>query len=87
MSSLFFLTNIYLSKSELYSIETPIVKKWETIRYHHFYVKVNINGFEKNIPVPNKKSAEIDNANFIVLTLNDGFWGFPFVVNKELKKD
>ena len=86
ISSIFFLSNIYLSKSELYSVETPIIEKFEKGRYHKVFVTVNINGFEKDIPIHEKEISEMDNYNSIVLTFDRGFWNFPFVVNKVLKK-
>jgi len=82
--TLFFWTNNQFSISESYSIKTPIIEKLETFKYHHNFVKININGFEKDIPVPNEKESAIDNANYIELTLKKGFWGFPIILNKKL---
>jgi hypothetical protein len=50
-------------------------------------VTVNINGFEKDIPVPNIEISEIRSSNFIVLTFKKGYWGFPFIIDKKLSID
>jgi hypothetical protein len=84
LCGLFFWTNIHLSKSDLSTIKTPILARFETFRYSHKYVTVYISDFEKDIPVPNIEISEIKNANFIVLTLKKGFWGFSFIVDKKL---
>ena len=84
LCGLFFWTNIHLAKSNLSIIKTPILARFETFRYSHRYVTVNISDFEKDIPVPNIEMSEIKKSNFIVLTLNKGFWGFSFVVDKKL---
>jgi hypothetical protein len=85
--ALFFWTNIHLSKSNSYIIKSPILARFETFRYHHISVTVNINGFEKDIPVPNIEISEIRNYNFIVLTFKKGYWGFPFIIDKKLSID
>jgi len=84
MCALFFWTNIHFSKPDLYQIKYPIEARFDTYRYHHLYVAININGMKKDIPVPDSDETEIKKSNFLVLTFKNGFWGFPFFVDEKL---
>ncbi len=82
--AVFFWINIHFSKSDLYQTKSPILARFETSKYHHPYVAIKINGIHKDISVPNFDETEINNANFIVLTFKNGFWGFPYIVDEKL---
>jgi len=84
LCGLFFWTNIHLSKANQYAIKAPILARLETFRYSHIYVTVHVDGVEKDIPIPNIKMTDVNNSNFVILTFQKGFWGFPFILDKKL---
>jgi hypothetical protein len=84
---IFFWTNSHLSKSPSYVVKAAILERLETIKYHHIHVRVNINDLEKDIPMPNADISEVNNSNFVLLTFKKGFWGPPFILDRQLSKN
>ena len=77
-------TNIELSKPNQSKVKTSILARIETFQRGDKYVTLNINGIEKDIPFPNNDMNEINLSNYVVLTLNKGFWGIQYIVDKKL---
>ena len=45
---------------------------------------IDISGFTQEIKFPNNEMTEINNSNFVILTLTNGLFGFPIIKDKKL---
>lgn len=87
LCGLFFWTNTNLSKAATYDTKTQILGRFDALGRSARHVTVEIDRLEKDIPMPNSEMSELNNSNFVILTLIKGFWGFPYIVDKKLSVD
>lgn len=83
-SAIFLSVNKEFPKSNDYIVKSKILERHEAYRHSTPYIRIDISGFTQDIHFPNNDMTEINNSNFVILTLKDGFFGFPVIIDKKL---
>jgi hypothetical protein len=84
--ALFYLTNRQFSDKNEYELSFQIIERHRTYRTLTNYTVISIQDFTKDIKFPNNEMTELNNANFVTLTLSNGLWGVPIIKNSKLTK-
>lgn len=82
---LFMANNLFADKNE-YELSCQIIERNITHKSSTNYATISIQDFEKDIYFPNNEMSELNNANNVTLTLCDGLWGFPIIINSKLTR-
>lgn len=85
-TGLFYLTNRQFADNEEYESSFQILERHRAYRSSTNYTVVSIQGFTKDINFPNNEMTELNNANYVTLTLSNGLWGFPIIKNSKLTR-
>lgn len=83
-SAIFLYLNNQFANANDYAIKSKILERHETFRHSIKYVIIDIFGFTQEIEFPNIEITEINNSNFVILTLTNGMFGFPVIKDKKL---
>ena len=83
-SSIFLYLNKEFANANDYVVKSKILERHETFRHSIKYVMIDIFGFTQEIKFPNNEMTEINNSNFVILTLTNGMFGFPVIKDKKL---
>ena len=83
-TGIFYLTNRQFADNEEYESSFQILERHIAYRRQPNYTVINIQNFTKNINFPDNKMTELNNANYVTLTLCNGLWGFPIIKNSKL---
>ena len=87
LSSIFFWTNSHLAKSSSYMVKVPILARYQTYRSKTMYVKLTVDGLEKDVPMPYSTLSDVMNADYVILSLKKGYWGFTVIMDRQLSKN
>lgn len=82
--ALFLYSNNFLSNEKEYKIISRILEKHEAYRSSPNYVITDIKGKEREINIHNHTFKEIQNYNFVEITMKNGFWDLPIILETKL---
>lgn len=85
-TGIFYLTNRQFANKEEYESSFQILERHRAYKSLTNYTIISIQDFTKDIYFPNNEMTELNNANYVTLTLCNGLWGFPIIKNSKLTK-
>ena len=85
-SALFYLINRQFADKKEYKLSFEILERHQTYKSSTNYTVISIQDFTKDINFPDNNITELKNSNYVTLTLSNGFFGFPVIINSKLSR-
>lgn len=85
-TGIFYLTNRQFADNVEYESSFQILERHRAYRSSTNYTVISIQDFTKDIYFPNNEMTELNNANYVTLTLCNGLWGFQIIKNSKLTR-
>lgn len=87
ITGLLFLINCVFGKEQTETLKKPILSVNNVPKRGNTYAEIDLGNYSKDIRFDIEDKQQVEAANYIVFTIQKGFFGYSIVKETELKKE